>query len=216
MAVKRANRREIKQQRTRSQLLDGAARVFARRGYHVATLEEVAAEVGLTKGAVYSNFESKEKLFLELVDREIAKRAREIRAVAGAGSPEAMAREAERQFQRFVQEEPHWPLLFYEFFSYGARNEELREHFLNGRRALYGVIGEAIQRQAKALGVEPQWPIGQIAVVVEALMNGLAFIRVIDPDRVPDGLFGAVMGRVMFALLAPGPPYAGHEPDATR
>lgn len=196
------NRRELKQQQTRSQLLEGAARVFARRGYHVATLEEVAAEVGLTKGAVYSNFESKERLFLELVDIEISKRVREIRAVAdAAGSPAMLAREAERRFQRFVREEPHWPLLFYEFFSYGARNQELREEFVARRRALYEVIARAVKRQARTLGVKPAWPPEQIAVVIEALMNGLAFIRVIDPQTVPEGLFGGVMERVMFALL---------------
>src|SRR5881227_3486389 len=119
MSVETPNRRQAKQERTRWLLLGAAARVFARRGYHVATLEEVAAEAGFTKGAVYSNFESKEALFLALVDQEIAKRVREIGTVVEAGaSPEAIEREAERQFQRFIREESHWPLLFYEFFSY--------------------------------------------------------------------------------------------------
>src|SRR6266480_1721632 len=141
MAVDTPNRRQLKQERTRSLLLDAAARVFARRGYHVATLEEVAAEAGFTKGAVYSNFESKEGLFLALVDVEIAKRVREIGTVVSAGaSPEAIEAEAERQFQRFIREESHWPLLFYEFFSYGARQKELRGEFVKRRRTVHRVI----------------------------------------------------------------------------
>src|SRR5437763_16032349 len=137
MAVDALNRRQLKQQRTRSLLLGGAARVFARRGYHAATLEEVASEVGLTKGAVYSNFESKEALFLALVDVEIGKRVDEVaRVVEARGSVEAFEAEAERQFQRFVKDEPHWPLLFYEFFSYGARSDELRKEFTKRRRAV--------------------------------------------------------------------------------
>ena len=176
--------------------------MFARRGYHVATVEEVAAEVGLTKGAVYSNFESKEALFLALVDRELEKRFTEIRTVMAAGAtPEAIERAAETQFQRFVRDEPHWPLLFYEFFSYGARNARMRAEFVRRRRALHGVIAEALTRRAGELGVTLPLPAEQIAVPIEALMNGLAFNRVIDPESVPDGLFGLVMSRLVLALM---------------
>src|SRR2546421_10531957 len=117
MSVETPNRRQAKQERTRSLLLGAAARVFAHRGYHVATLEDVAAEAGFTKGAVYSNFDGKEALFLALVDAEIARRVQEIGTVMEAGAnAEAIGEEAERQFQRFIRDEPHWPLLFYEFF----------------------------------------------------------------------------------------------------
>src|SRR5437879_6422414 len=54
---------------TREHLLAAAAEVFARRGYHGATLDEVAETAGFTKGAVYSNFTSKEDLFLALTQR---------------------------------------------------------------------------------------------------------------------------------------------------
>src|SRR3954449_1322597 len=149
MSVEARNRRAIKQEQTRACLLEAAAAVFAQSGYHVATLEEVAAEAGFTKGAVYSNFESKEALFLALVDIEIAKRVREIGAVMEAGaSGEAIGEEAERQFQRFIRDESHWPLLFYEFFSYGARNDDLRGEFVKRRRAVHRVIADGITRQA--------------------------------------------------------------------
>src|SRR4051794_27032787 len=131
MTAESPNRRQVKQERTRSRLLEAAAVVFARRGYHVATLEDVAAEAGFTKGAVYSNFENKEALFLALVDVEIGKRIKEIAKVMEAGAnADAIGQEAERQFQRFVRDEPHWPLLYYEFFSYGARNGEVRTEFV--------------------------------------------------------------------------------------
>jgi AcrR family transcriptional regulator len=187
-------------------LLDAAARVFARRGYHVATLGDVAAEAGFTKGAVYSNFESKEALFLALVDLEIGKRVREIGTVMEAGaSLEAVGEEAERQFQRFIRDEAHWPLLFYEFFSYGARNDDLRGEFVKRRRAVHGVIAEGITRQADELGFELPVPAKQIAVAMEALMNGLAFNRVIDPASVPDGLFGLALSRLLFGVLTTEP-----------
>ena len=208
------NRRELKQERTRAGLLEAAARVFARRGYHVATLEEVASEAGFTKGAVYSNFESKEALFLALVDQEIGKRVREIGLVVEAAGGGDIQAEAERQFQRFVRDEPHWPFLFYEFFAYGARRPELRTEFVKRRRAVHRVIADGIRAQANELGVPLPLPAEQIAVAFEALMNGLAFNRVLDPRSVPDGLFGLTMSRLLSGLLAADPTAAEPEPEA--
>jgi AcrR family transcriptional regulator len=200
------SRREIKQEQTRSRLLEAAATVFARRGYHVATLEEVAAEAGFTKGAVYSNFDSKEALFLALVDQELEKRVREIGAVVEAGGASGdIEEEAERQFQRFVRDEPHWPFLFYEFFAYGARRPELRGEFIKRRRAVHRSIADGIRAQADQYGFELPMPAEQIAVAFEALMNGLAFNRVLDPRSVPDGLFGLTMSRLLAALLTARP-----------
>jgi len=55
-----------RRQQTRDHLLAAAAQVFAERGFHGASLDEVAAVAGFTKGAVYSNFRNKEGLFLSL------------------------------------------------------------------------------------------------------------------------------------------------------
>src|ERR671914_602702 len=71
---------------TREELLDAAARVFARRGLDGATVEAVSEEAGFSTGAVYSNFESKEELFLSLYEERIQRRRRELRAaVEGSG-----------------------------------------------------------------------------------------------------------------------------------
>src|SRR5258708_12401897 len=57
--------------RTRVHLLEAAAEVFARRGFHGASVEEVAEVAGYTKGAVYSNFTSKDDLFLAVLEGRI-------------------------------------------------------------------------------------------------------------------------------------------------
>src|SRR5271166_4734292 len=59
---------ERRRQQTREHLLQAAAQVFAERGFHGASLDEVAAAAGFTKGAVYSNFKNKEDLFLALLE----------------------------------------------------------------------------------------------------------------------------------------------------
>lgn len=63
--------RAAKADRTRSALIEAAKKLFAERGYEAASLGDVAAEAGFTKGAVYANFASKEELLLEVV-KEVA------------------------------------------------------------------------------------------------------------------------------------------------
>jgi AcrR family transcriptional regulator len=58
-------KRAESQVQTRQALLNAAVEVFGEHGLHGATLDDVASRAGLTKGAVYSNFGSKEELFLE-------------------------------------------------------------------------------------------------------------------------------------------------------
>ena len=63
----RKTRAERKQE-TRRRLLDAAAEVFARRGFHGASVEDIAAHAGFTQGALYANFAGKEGLFLAVID----------------------------------------------------------------------------------------------------------------------------------------------------
>ena len=85
MATTRVTRSERKA-RTRDELLVAARKVFLRRGFHGATLEEIADEAGYTKGAVYSNFDSKEGLFLALYERRVDRAVAEMeRRLADGG-----------------------------------------------------------------------------------------------------------------------------------
>ena len=62
---------------TRQRLLAAAATVFARRGYHAASVEEVASEAGYSTGAVYHHFKGKEDLFLALFEEHVTERIRD-------------------------------------------------------------------------------------------------------------------------------------------
>jgi AcrR family transcriptional regulator len=56
-----------KRARTRAQLIDAAARIVGEKGFHATTLDEVAARVGMSRGAIYGNFKNREDLFLAVV-----------------------------------------------------------------------------------------------------------------------------------------------------
>jgi AcrR family transcriptional regulator len=76
--------REQSRANTRERLLTAARSVFASNGFHGASVEEVASAAGFSTGALYSNFDGKEDLFLALMEREIAEHAREIADAVGA------------------------------------------------------------------------------------------------------------------------------------
>src|ERR1700719_1747631 len=78
--------REQSNAHTRERLLAAARRVFASGGFHGASVEEIASEAGFSTGALYSNFDGKEDLFLVLMEREIAEHAREISDAVSARS----------------------------------------------------------------------------------------------------------------------------------
>ncbi len=215
--------RKERQERTRAKLLAAAARVFARRGYHGATVDEIAAEAGYTTGAVYSNFEGKEQLFLALTDHELEKRRADFRAVFDASdTPEGIEREAANRFGQFIREDPDWPLLYFEFWAYGARNPALREEFTKRRLAIQELIAEGIERRCAELGIEIPMAAEQLAVGVGALINGLAFERAIDPESVSEELFGLIVSRLIVGLLGSRragrgrrPPTAAHTSGPT-
>src|SRR5215208_732173 len=201
MAV-RPNARREQQEHTRSRLLEAAARVFGRRGYHAAKLEEVAREAGYSTGAVYSNFAGKEDLFLALADQQVADRIAEAHAVlAASDAPERLGDEVAKQFRAFIQRDPQWPLLFFEFWSYGVRNPRLRDEFDRRGRAVRGVVAEALQRVADQQGRELRYPADQLAAAVSAAINGLAFERVADPQAIPDELFAWVLATLAGAAI---------------
>src|SRR5579862_5698159 len=70
-----------RRQQTRAYLLKAAEQVFSERGFHGATLDEVAAVAGFTKGAVYSNFQSKDDLFLALLEARYQSGMASVRAL---------------------------------------------------------------------------------------------------------------------------------------
>jgi AcrR family transcriptional regulator len=205
--------RREKQGQTRERLLDAGARVFARRGYQHASVEEVAAEAGFTTGAVYSNFSGKEELFLALADKEVEERVAEIRAIADAaergGRPGAQAAD---QFRHLLERDPDWPLLFYEFWSFGVRNAKIREEFGKRRQAVSDALAETLERVAAQAGFQLRFPAPVLAIAISATLNGLAFERAANPDAIPDDVFEEFISAILAcSVAAPASDQAGHE-----
>ena len=200
--------RKQRQEQTREELVAAAGRVFARRGYHKATVEEIAAEAGFSTGAVYSNFDGKEELFLAIADRQVEVRVAEIEAVAGAAERQGDAgAEAADQFRAFLEADPDWPLLFYEFWSLSVRNPELQDELAKRRDAIRDALADTLERVASELGFELRFPAPALATAIAASLNGLAFERAADPEALPDDVFAEFITAVLgCAISAPQDP----------
>src|SRR5437764_11696511 len=77
----RRSRREERKEETRGELIAAAALVFARSGFHGASLEEIAREAGYTTGAIYWHFAGKDDLFLAVFESYTTTRVREYEAI---------------------------------------------------------------------------------------------------------------------------------------
>ena len=77
--------RAERQARTREELVEAADRLFTKNGFHATSVDAVADDAGYTKGAVYSNFESKEDLFFAVYERRVDRRVADTEATLASG-----------------------------------------------------------------------------------------------------------------------------------
>jgi AcrR family transcriptional regulator len=196
--------REQRRAQTREALLSAARSVFARGGFHGASVEEIASEAGYSTGALYSNFDSKEDLFLALMEREIDLHAVEIaEAVRTKASVAERAQGGARQWMALIEREPEALLLFMEFWAYGVRDPDIRPKvaasFAQARSVLTGLIADGV----RDFDLELALPAEQLAMAIDALADGIARQKLADPDAVPDELMGRVLSMLFAAATRP-------------
>src|SRR5260221_4643509 len=110
MAPGRLSRQQSRLQ-TQERLLEAATLVFSRHGFDAASVEEIAEEAGYSKGAVYSNFASKEELFLTLLDRHLEAELRSVTAQFAQKSNHESSVAQDRSFPAHLQERRTWNVL---------------------------------------------------------------------------------------------------------
>jgi AcrR family transcriptional regulator len=191
--------REQSKAATRERLLDAARTVFAASGFHGASVDEIAATAGFSTGALYSNFDGKEDLFLALMEREIDEHAREIsEAVAARHSVAERAVGGARQWMAMIEREPELVLLFTEFWAYGVREPKVRPEIAARFATVQEMLTRLIADSAREFDLELTIPVHELAIAIDALADGIARRRLTDPDAIPEDL----MGRVLALLLA--------------
>lgn len=174
---------------TRRALLDAARELFAEKGYHETSAEEIVRRAGLTRGALYHHFEDKRDLFRVVVDEMESEIDEEIEAAerAEAGLPEAVMA-GYRAFVDAVLD----PEMKRTFFLDGPSvlGWEWRE--IDARHAV-GKIEEGLEALIAEGYIEPQ-PVGPLARLINgALLEAAFFVADSDdPQTARDQVWGAM------------------------
>lgn len=148
--------REESQAQTRTRLLEVAAALFARDGYAATSLERIAEVAGFSKGAVYSNFQGKEALFLEVLEAHGQRSVADLHAAIGEAATIDEAIERIAAWANRHSREGNWPLLVLEYARHAKPAETFRESQEAVLRSHWGALGERLLGLAPSLAIEAE------------------------------------------------------------
>ncbi len=187
--------RSLRKAATRTRLLEAAARVYAREGFAGATLDDVAREAGLTKGALYGHFGSKDNLLVALIEEYLA--AEVAAQVALFDRDETTWKRPFSGSDRWMEELDETPEAFrllVEFWLAAGRDERLRERVAGGFEALRQMFTGFISESSDDAGIDFSAEGSRhFANVSLGLSLGLAMVRVIDPENSSPALLGTAL-----------------------
>jgi AcrR family transcriptional regulator len=211
-ASRRGNRpaaprtRSEKKEQTRRQLLEAALALVAEKGFANASVTEIAERAGVTTGAIYSNFRSKEELLLQLVDLRMHDAIPDPAAPPAAAEPAAARVEhlvdSALAAARFVDTAESRQLLLVqiELFLRALRDPRLRREIQAQEREVARQLGAVLAgiESAPPPPGPPPTP-EQLAEVFYACLQGLQQHRLMAPALVPDELFAWFVRALLFA-----------------
>jgi AcrR family transcriptional regulator len=188
----------------RDELLAAALRVFARRGYRDAGVDEIAAAAGYSKGALYWHFSGKEDLLMALLEERVDAPMRAMVALLESAPPERdMSVEAGRAFARRLREQRDAVLLEREYWSLAVRDPELRARYAERQAELRGAFGRALEARARHLGTPAiPMPAEDVARVVMSIIDGLTVDELVEPGSVRPELLEETLALVYAGLVA--------------
>jgi AcrR family transcriptional regulator len=193
---------ERRRQLTRQTLIEAAAEVFAQKGFYGASLEEIGEIAGFSRGAIYSNFGSKEELLFGVLDHYMD---RELDAVltamdeTGRADPVTDAAAATAAWESANRVAPSWPTLALELRLAALRNPEVRKRLADFERRNGEKVARLIEEEWARRGAHPRISARDFADISRAAVEGLTLLASIDEEDSPR--YRRLVGE-LFVLLA--------------
>jgi AcrR family transcriptional regulator len=199
-----------KRRQTQERLLDAALDVFAERGFHGASVEEVCERAGFSRGAFYSNYSSKTELFIALYHRQSE---RTMAALDTYGFPAAQA--AHQDLNSLVTETmtavPHdrrWFLINAEFTLHTVRNPAAAASFAAARAKTRERFAQHLTELLERMDLELTVPAEDVARWLFALKDGGVTQSYVEPDKLgPHDLTRQVTPLLLAAVTRPAKPW---------
>ena len=152
-----------RRRKTRERLLQAAYEVFAETGVHAASVEMIAERAGFTRGAFYSNFDSKEELFFALAEREMLARFDELqhgideilpRVDASAGPSTFTIETVVTEFLNLQMDDRRWTLMQSEFRLNAMRDATQSGRFLEYERDFWQRLAVQLDAGLASIGLK--------------------------------------------------------------
>jgi AcrR family transcriptional regulator len=181
--------RAERQAETRSRIIDAAERQFSGRGFHATSIDAVADAAGFTKGAVYSNFDSKEDLFFAVYERRVNRFLDRVKEVFDAAGSRAEAiLQIVREVEARRRDDDGWLAVFLEFWTYVLRHPEHRERFAAIHARVHDPFVSALEQLEAERGTPLPIPPRQLSIAMFAMTNGLGLEQLTQPDALGEHL----------------------------
>ena len=171
---------------TCEKLFEAAARLFEEQGIGGASIEAIAAAAGFTRGAFYSNFDSKDELIIAMLEDHVEQSIRRNLDLLARHKNLADFLDALRNMDRSRQDPlGRSPLLHMEMILFVARAEKRRPELAKRLRARRKLVADIVETTLENSGrngaLNPTWT----AAIVLALEDGFRLHRLIDPETTP-------------------------------
>jgi AcrR family transcriptional regulator len=195
---------------TRERLLEAAGRLFHREGFSATSLEDIANKAGVSVGTAYSNFASKEELFLSFVER--------YRAVVDTSAFADRSLPADRHIQQLADDvaellpsAPQDVAMDLELKAFALRNPRAREALAGTILAEFMALAEGADDLVD--GTRCRLSLLETVIVGQALAEGLTMLRAFVPEAITRDLFEAAFGLL---LVDPQPNHIEEAPLAAE
>ncbi|MFE4589219.1 TetR/AcrR family transcriptional regulator [Streptomyces laurentii] len=196
--------------RTRAALLRAALETFAEHGFHAVSIEQICERAGFTRGAYYSNFASKEELFLALFDEHGERVVRRLAEAVDALAPEECTLERLAGLvARIEPDERDWYLVSMEFTLHAIRDPQaawvLARHEARLRAEIARGLELVVRRSGRELAVDAD----RFARLIVALREGALAQSYVEPAELPPGtLERAFLPALLESATRPAAPPA--------
>jgi len=196
-------KQQLRIRETQARLLDAAEEVFVRHGFEGAQLDEIAANAGRSKGAVYTHFKSKEDLFLALFEHRTRSYVDRLVGIIGKCTTRKQSLEAFREFYIGVVQDKSWSILTLEFKLFALRHPESKKRFrmafemsktTNDDAMLEQIFGRVTREQKS----DHDPSLLALGPIVSALVLESHF----EPEILSEKALRRILGRVFDALFS--------------
>ena len=203
MKEQRLTRSESRLQ-TRVKLIESAERAFVRVGFDAASVEQISAEAGFSRGAFYSNFESKDELFLELLDKRRGETQNELDTIFREKKHAKGRFAAAREWYANQSQERTWTVIKTEFSLRALRKRALRKRLSALWQQELETYTALLDQYFLEAGLTSTESPRTIAVSLLATAQGLGMLSLLNSDSVL-GCSTAAIRKLAFERLVPGP-----------